>query len=692
LDLLHLVTREYNAGLENSDQALYNVLSATAASVAASDASLFLFDPNGDLQHSLLISNFEVLSPGSEKLQELSEQGLVGWVREQRQGAVIADTNHDTRWYNDEVNVIEFRQAGSALCVPIQLADQLIGILTVFASQPNHFDKSDLALLSIVADQAAIAISNARLFEAEQHRRRVADTLASITHVINSTLNIDKVLNLILEQLSLVVDYDSSSILLYEDSDDILAVQAARGFDDMEDALNVKLPFDEDIPNYQAIIEKKPILIPDVDAEPRWIKSSSSENVRSWIGAPLIARDKVVGILTVDNYELNKYTPENVGIVAAFADQAATAVANAQAVTRLRNAEASYSALFEDNTDMIIITNYQGLILHVNRTACQVLRRHKEALINLDIAFVDRRLPGYLAEQAKRLKVWREASFELEVKDAYRQLVPLEFKVRQVQFRGRDCVQWVGRDFSQRQEIEKMRQDMVNMLVHDLRGPIGNLISAIDLTSMLIENRAEPAKIVHFLEMGKRSGQAISDMVDSMLDVSRLEEGELPLQRGETNLNTLLQAVEDQVRHRALAKEMELKIHAAPSEADHVWLDSSMIRRVLVNLVGNAIKYTPDGGHVSLTTSVTADNLLHFAITDDGPGISLSDQAHIFQKFSRVDHTSNTPGVGLGLAFCKLATEAHDGTISVESEGLPDKGSTFHVYLPIVAEPNQRQA
>ena len=186
--------------------------------------------------------------------------------------------------------------------------DQLIGILIIFAPQANHFDKSDLALLSIVGDQAAIALSNIRLIEAEQHRRRVADTLSSITHTINSTLNITKVLDLILEQLSLVVDYDSSSILLYEDDGDTLAVRAARGFDDMEDALNVKLPFDEEIPNYQAITEKKPILIADVDTEPRWIKSSSSVDIRSWIGAPLIARNEVVGMLTVDSAVPHAYT------------------------------------------------------------------------------------------------------------------------------------------------------------------------------------------------------------------------------------------------------------------------------------------------------------------------------------------------------------------------------------------------
>jgi len=390
----------------------------------------------------------------------------------------------------------------------------------------------------------------------------------------------------------------------------------------------------------------------------------------------------VVGMLTVDSHQVDKYSEENVRDVAAFAEQAATAVANAQAVTRLQNAEASYSALFEDNTDMVVITNYQGLILDVNRKGCQVLRRPKDAFINLDIAFLHSQLPSFLKKQTKRLKVWREASIELDVKDAYRQTVPLEFKVRQVHFRGKDCVQWVGRDISKRKELERMRQDMVNMLMHDLRGPLGNLINAIELISMLIDKEADTTKIKHFLEMATRSGQAVNDLIDSMLDVSRLEQGEIPLQRRMTNINNLLQAVEEQVSPQAKLKQMELSIYPL-SETLEVWLDNSLIRRVLINLVGNAIKYTPNEGHITLSAEATRDKLC-FAVSDTGPGISKADQARVFDKFSRVDHSTTTSGVGLGLAFCKLATEAHNGLISVESASIPGEGSTFRVSLPII--------
>jgi PAS domain S-box-containing protein len=686
LDILYFITRELNADLE-INQLLYNMLSATVASVGASDASLFLFDSAGNLEHSLLISGFEVQKPSQATMQLISEQGLTDWVRRYRKGVVIKDTNVDERWYADDFT-LEIGNVGSAIAAPIQLPDQLIGILTITTPQVNYFDESDLAMLTIIADQAAFAIANARLFEAEQQRRRLADTLTSTAHTVNSTLDLSEVLSLILEQLSLVVDYDSSSILLYDPNDQSLAVQAARGFEDMEDALNFKLPFDENIPNYRAIIQKKPLVITDVDTEPHWIRSSSSQKVRSWIGAPLIARDEVVGILTVDSYELNKYAAENASVVATFADQAATAVANAQAVTRLQNAEASYAALFEDSTDMIIITNYQGIILDVNRKACQMMRRPKEAFIEFDIGFIARRLKDYLTGHTKHLRAWGEGSIEVEVTDAYRKIVPLEVKVRQIQFRGKACVEWVGRDISARKEMERMRQDLIHMLVHDLRGPLGNLINTIELVSMLMGPKIDNPNLKNILDMAKRSGQTITDLIDSMLDVNRLEQGEVPLQRSMTRLDELIQAVEEQVIVQATSKQMALIIHPLPESAE-VWIDHSLIRRVLINLVGNAIKYTPEEGHVSLMTSLNEDTL-HFVVSDDGPGISQADQAHIFDKFSRVDYSVNTvAGVGLGLAFCKLAIEAHGGTITVESEGIPGEGSAFHVTLPVIKKPDE---
>lgn len=683
LDVLYLVTREFNAGLDQDiDDVLLNVLTATVDSVRATEACLFLFDEPEHVDYALIISNAKKKEYPAGIIQAMVKHGLAGWVWQNKQGTIIDNTQQDDRWYKDDLTP-EITHAASALGVPIQTApEDTLGVLVITATETGFFSHDDLAMLTVIADQAAFAISNSRLYKAEFHRRRVADMLSAIAHTINSTLKLDEVLDLILEQLGRVIDYDSSSILLYNSETRDLAVTAARGFEDMQDALHVRLPFDPNSPNFQAIINKETVMIGNVDEEPNWKKTPSSKNVKSWIGAPLIARNEVVGILTVDSHTLNKYGQENMDVVAAFADQAATAVANAQAVSRLQQAEASYSALFEDSTDMILITDYDGLIINVNRKGCQILRRPKDAITGLNITFFSNQLKEFLDENTALLQAWREASIDVEIVDAYRQKIPLDIRMRHIQFGGFERVEWVGRDISRRKEIERMRQDLVNMLVHDLRGPLGNLINTIDLLTMMVNAGSAGDKLLQFLEMGKRTGRTLTDLVDSMLDVSRLEQGEVPLQCDVTNLAEFMQEVSEQVELQANGKETTLIFSPLPEEVDEIWIDNSLMRRVLTNLIGNAIKYAADESTVWITTRVQ-QNQIHFAVKDNGPGIAKAEQVRIFDKFARVDYGSDVPsGVGLGLAFCKLAVEAHGGSISVESEGVTGKGSTFHVFLP----------
>lgn len=686
LDLLYLVTSEFNAGLD-INEVLYNVLTATIASVGASEACLFLVDEHGQVDQTLVIHGFKMRHYPKDISQKIFSNGLAQWVWFNRRGAIVKDTNTDERWYQNPTTP-ELAGAKSGVCVPIiKPPDMPIGVLTITTDKTDYFDESDLAMLTIIADQAAFALTNARLIKAERLRRKLADTLSSIARTINSSLNLSEVLNLILEQLALVIDYDSSSILLFDEQEQELAVKAARGFTDMEDALKVCLPYDENIPNYRAILEKRPMVIPNVEAEPYWKKSPSSIEVKSWIGAPLIAREKVVGILTVDSYKVGKYSNDNISVVAAFADQAATAVANAQWVAQLQQAEANYSALFEDSTDMIIITDYDGNIHNINRKGCQFLRRPKDAIVGLRLQFFAPQLKGFLKHHYDSLQAWREETIEVEISDAYRQKIPVEIRVRHIQFGGVDRVEWVGRDISRRKEIERMRQDLVNMLVHDLRGPLGNLINTIDLVMMIASKDEGNPNLLRFLEMGKRTGRTLTDLVDSMLDVSRLEQGEVPLQRSMTSLQQLLEEVMEQVDPQAESKNTTLLFHSIADDVPPmVWLDNSLMRRVLTNLIGNAIKYAPEEAQVELTTSVDAA-MLHFAVQDNGPGISKKDQRRIFDKFSRISYSADGPsGVGLGLAFCKLAVEAHQGQISVESTGVSGEGSTFHVHIPLIVE------
>lgn len=686
LDSLHAITRELNAGLNLDDWVLKRFLVATAVTVGASNASLFLLDSHGAFENAFFISNFKVVERNQPTVEAIMDYGLVGWIRQHQIPVLIEDTQKDERWLaGNNSNNLEIRESRSALAVPIKLPEQLIGVLTVTSPQPLHFTPNDLTMLTILADQAAFAIANARLYNLEQQRRRLADTLVSMARTINATLNLEEVLSLILDQLAYLVPYNSCSIWLYHEESNSLSIKASRGTN-MRATLSFEAEKARQSLNYEVMMTQKPIVIADITEESRWFTEIGDDRIRSWVAAPLMVQDKAIGMVAVDSYTPQAYNEGTVDDMAAFAQQAAIAVANAQAVTNLKNAQASYINLFEDSTDAVIISNYRGQILDANRKACLLLQQTKDDLLECDIDVLGHSLKQYLRANAAQLKKGEEASLEIELNDHVSDPISLELIARHVQYQGRDCVQWVGRDISSRREVERLRHDLVNMLVHDLRGPVGNLIGAVELMERLLQTDMDTNRLERLIGLALKSGQVVRDLVDSMLDVTRLERGEMPLQRTMTDLSKIVEQVRDQIEPRAGAKMMTLVIQPLPNISE-VWIDGGIVRRVLVNLLDNGIKYTPQGGEVSLEVSADEHTIV-FAISDSGMGIRKADQDHIFNKFARVDHSSAAPsGVGLGLAFCKLAAEAHGGAISVESEGIPGKGSTFYLAIPLLHEP-----
>lgn len=205
--------------------------------------------------------------------------------------------------------------------VPLMVDDQLLG--NFFAGSDRHsFSEADIALLQAFARQAALAIEHARLFEQEQSRQKIATMLAEVSRVINSTLELEGVLNLALEGLESVVKYDSSAILLLEEEN--LRVRAVRGALATE-VLEVDIPAEDSSLAKSVLDARRPVFEADVQRGPSYLG-----RVRGWIGAPLVARDQVIGLLTVGSAQAGAYDEKDAQVVMAFAQQAAAAIANAR--------------------------------------------------------------------------------------------------------------------------------------------------------------------------------------------------------------------------------------------------------------------------------------------------------------------------------------------------------------------------
>jgi len=176
-----------------------------------------------------------------------------------------------------------------------------------------------------------------------------------------------------------------------------------------------------------------------------------------------------------------------------------------------------------------------------------------------------------------------------------------------------------------------------------------------------------------------RSAGRLSRLVDSLLDLRRLEAGQMVLSRAQTNVNQLIAEAAEQVLPAAEGKDTVLRVELPP-RLPFVSMDGDMIRRVIINLMDNAVKYTPRGGSIAVGAKATVTEVT-ISVRDNGPGIPPSEHTRVFNKFARLQREAAPKGLGLGLAFCRLAIEAHGGKIWVESA--VGRGSTFLFTLPL---------
>ena len=229
------------------------------------------------------------------------------------------------------------------------------------------------------------------------------------------------------------------------------------------------------------------------------------------------------------------------------------------------------------------------------------------------------------------------------------------------------------------QDLERLRDDLTNMIVHDLRTPLTSLLSGLQ-TLPLVGDMNEVQ--TEMLDIAVDGGQTLLGMINDLLDVEKMEQETVPLDLAPLTASALIERAFTQVTNLAQAGTLSLvceaRLDLAPFRGDE-----DKLRRTLVNLLGNAIKFTPTGGTVTAVAGIDGENQMLFSVRDTGEGIPPEAHARIFEKFGQVENrkAGRKMSTGLGLTFCKLAVEAHGGKIWVQSE--PGRGSAFHFTIPL---------
>ncbi len=233
----------------------------------------------------------------------------------------------------------------------------------------------------------------------------------------------------------------------------------------------------------------------------------------------------------------------------------------------------------------------------------------------------------------------------------------------------------IQESYEQLRRLEELRDNLVHMVVHDMRTPLTSIKGFLQMLNT-VEGERMSDDGREYVAIATADADNLIELINSLLDVSKMEAGEMTLDLGECNLIDIIREVMGKVESLRENRQFTLD---APEEPMTVLGDARLLARIIQNLLGNALKFTPDGGCISV--GLEADQRgVRVYVRDSGPGIPDESLERIFEKFGRVTPRQNQRqySTGLGLTFCKLAVEAHGGSIGVDSE--VGKGSTLLVY------------
>jgi len=428
-------------------------------------------------------------------------------------------------------------------------------------------------------------------------------------------------------------------------------------------------------------------LAPEDDAPP---------GMHSAMLLPLHDYDQVIGTLNFYTGTSRRYSQDDMRVATALAMQVGVILRNARLFAAIRRARDELHTVLESISDGVLVIDQRGRLALINRAmraligqpTVEVEGRHLLWLLRAPNAEGIRLLSRATLRQALA-RFRQHADYATRLAAA-----PQPLNGTLVLIDGRHlawvCAPLVAlgssegyvvtvRDVSAQVALEQLREDMTQMLIHDLRTPLATIIMGLDLLP-LDQQMGDPAAQAKTFERTQRAARGLLAQVNLLLEVSKLEAGRMELEREVCGLPALAQAAISMVEVIADSKQQRL-ILALDNDLPELLADSGLLRRVLENLLSNACKFAPWGSDIVLGAEhEQQQQQIEIWVQDAGPGVPLDMREHVFEKYGQVRVTARE-GTGIGLTFCRLVVEAHGGSIGVRDA--PGGGSVFWFLLPV---------
>jgi diguanylate cyclase (GGDEF)-like protein/PAS domain S-box-containing protein len=367
LDALRAAMADISTELE-LPRLLQSILERATVLLNASGGDLGLYDE--EAKEIIIAASHNMVEDHKETRLALGE-GAMGRAAETTQAILIEDYSN---WKGRSPRH-DCASWCTLVAVPLQIGGRLIGVLSIVDTKPGRcFSANDQRLLNLFSQQAAIAIQNARLFDAEQSRSREAETLRKAGAAVAATLDQSEAIDKILEQLGQVVPYDSASVQLLVDSH--LQVLGGWGWSDPGSIVGMRYPVPGNNPNTIVIQQRRPHIVEDTLVRyPQFQRSGASEHIRSWLGTPLIIHDHVIGMLAVHRKEANFYQPNHARLIMSFADHVAIAIENARLYAAEKQRASELDALNEATAALLTTIDLETLLNQILASALHAISK-----------------------------------------------------------------------------------------------------------------------------------------------------------------------------------------------------------------------------------------------------------------------------------------------------------------------------
>jgi len=677
ISILEEVARQINATLD-VEQILELVLERALQMTSAEAGGIDLLDREQNRLSMLIGRGFpvEVCHARPWPL----DQGVIGRVVRTGQPALVADVSQDP----DYTAVLP--QTRSLLAVPLVGQGEVMGVIVLESPQTAAFGEDDRQSLMGLAGHAAIALENARLYHNVERQLAQLSALADLSRAISSTLDLQEILQTAVERTSQVMEARIATIRLLEG--DHLNVGVTVGYRDPA-ARGHPIAIDRRLA--QIIEGCQPLILPDLEADPELPPARRErmrrEGVRAYLGVPLMAKERAIGVLSVYREEPQQWVREEVELASTIANQVAIAVENARLYKAVAGEKRKLEDIVNSIADGLYTTDRERRIITFNAAAEAITGwRAAEAIGQFcgDVLCLEDEEGQSLCHSEERCSIywtlqqgyptfsWEEKRF-LVTKDGRRIPIakitsPLRDDTGQVV--GAVAAFW---DASREMALEHLKDEFLSMVSHELRAPLTNIKAAAQLSLRRLDS-LEKARQQEILEAIGEQCERLIGFTDRILRISYLRAGRLSVERRPFLLLPLLEKAVSLYRIRASGCCFEVWAQ------DSLWGlgDEAQTIIVLNTLLDNAVKFSPSGGTIRVEVAEDQEEAVLISVIDQGRGILSQELGRVFERSYR-GHPE-IDGYGLGLYLAKMLVEAQGGRIWLESE--LGKGTQVHFTLP----------